>query len=116
METNKLSSWLRWFALAPAGFFCGLWLIFGAGEVAGGDISGVTHLAPAVLIIILVILAWKWTRAGGIGMLLTGIGILIYLLASIQNPQARLPGAILTGGPFLFSGLLFLLAGIFRRP
>lgn len=115
MENIKPSSWLRWLALIPAGFFTGLWLLFGLGEVTGGDMSGITHLTPAFLIIVLVVLAWKWPRNSGIAMLLAGGFIMIYLLVSIQSPAARLPGALLTGGPFLLSGLLFLLEGMFRR-
>jgi hypothetical protein len=115
MEKNTLSSWLGWFALLPAGLFTGLWLLLGMGEVKGGDLSGIIHLVPALLIIVLVIAAWKRPRIGGVAMLLAGAVIFIYLFASIQSPDSRLPGALLTGGPFLLSGVLFLLAGMSKN-
>jgi len=116
MQKNPLSFWFGWFALVPAGFFTGLWLLFSMGEVRGGDLSGILHLIPALLIIVLVVAAWKWPRTGGIALLLAGTVILAYLLTSIQNPESRLPGALLTGGPFLLSGVLFLLAGMSKSP
>lgn len=115
MEQKGLSTWLKWLGLIPAGLFTGLWLIFGVGEVAGGDLSGITHLVPAGLMILLVLVAWKWQRAGGLGMLLVGVVLILTLLASIQNPAGRLPGALLTGGPFLVSGILFFLGWMVKR-
>jgi hypothetical protein len=115
MGHYKLSDWLRWLALAPASFFTALWLLFGVGEVLGGDQSGLIHLAPALLMIGLLVVAWKWGRLGGIAMLATGLVVIIYLLIAIENPASKLPGALLTGGPFLVSGLLFLLADLLKR-
>lgn len=112
MQKHSLSFWLCWFALLPAGLFAGLWMVFGMREVLSGERSALSHLLPALIIVLLVLNAWKQPRTGGIALLLAGTAILIYLSAFIQSQDSRLPGALLTGGPFLLSGFLFWLAGV----
>ena len=116
MKKYTLSSWLEWFALLPAGLFTGLWLLMGMRELSAGDLGDLSHLLPALLIVFLVLVASKWPRQGAIALLVAGAALFLYLLAAMQSPESRLPGALLTGGPFLLSGMLFLLADRTRRP
>lgn len=83
-------------------------LFFGIGEIAGGDISGVIHLAPATAMLLLALLARQRPLEGG--------WVLLGLAAAMALAYARNPGVLpLTAGPFLLGGLLFLAAG-WRRP
>ena len=66
--------------------------------------------------LVLLILVRKWAQLGGLAMLLAGALILVYLLMAIQMPAGKLPGALFTSGPFLLSGILFLLAGLAKNP
>lgn len=115
MQKNTLASILWWLGLIPAGFFLGLWLLFGLGEVLGGDTSGLSHLIPAILMIILVLVSWRWPRAGGLAMLALGIIVAITLYSITPNPAGRMTGSLLTSGPFLVSGLLFFISGWLKK-
>lgn len=114
MQKNTLARVLWWIGLIPAGFFIGLWLLFGLGEVFGGDLSGLSHLIPAILMIILVLVSWKWPRVGGLVMLVLGLFAAIALYSTTPN-STGLSIALLTGGPFLVSGLLFFLSGLLKN-
>ncbi len=61
----KAAHWLRIAGLIPLGLEVAILLFFGFGEMGSGDLSGVSHLLPAVPIVLLGILAWLRPLEGG---------------------------------------------------
>jgi len=97
--------------LIPLGLQAFIFLLFGAAEIAKGDLSGAGHLvslAATVLLaslaatVLLAVLAWKRPIEGGIALLIVGIA------TSALVPSAAVPLA----GPQIVSGGLFLVGGI----
>jgi hypothetical protein len=59
------------------------------------------HLVPAALVLAIVVLAWKWPFAGGVGFVLLALG---YAL----SVGFRIDWVMVISGPMLMTGLLFL--------
>jgi hypothetical protein len=119
----KAAHWLRIAGLIPLGLEVAILLFFGFGEMGSGDLSGVSHLLPAVAIVLLGILAWLRPLEGGIALFAGGALFIIIFFASLA---ASTPGPSITGissaimilaVPQLVSGVLFFIAGLLsRRP
>ena len=90
-------------ALIPLGLQVGIYLLFGLGEMASGDVSGAGHLLPAVGTLALALLSWRRPIEGGAALLVVGI----VSRADVSDATALL----IMGAPQIVSGLLFLLAG-----
>ncbi|MBM3145189.1 MAG: hypothetical protein FJ010_09520 [Chloroflexi bacterium] len=94
--------------LIPLGLATAVSLLFGIGEMAGGDWSGVGHLIPAAIIIGLMWLGWKRPLWAGIPLLILGVVAAFYFTNEIRSPQDWLPPFLIFITPLLLSGSLFL--------
>ncbi|MDO9128228.1 MAG: hypothetical protein Q7U34_00025 [Anaerolineales bacterium] len=99
----KLAKGLKITALVLLGLVTAFLLYMGIGEIAFGDWGGIGHLIPAVVLGLLMWLAWK--RPLWAGMILVVLG----LVAGVRFYNPQYPDVALTvGGLPLFSGLLLL--------
>lgn len=121
VESIRAAHWLRIAGFIPLGLEVAILLFFGFGEMGSGDLSGVSHLLPAVAIVLLGILAWLRPLEGGIALFTGGALFIIIFLASLA---ASAPGPGITGissammilaVPQLVSGVLFFIAGLLSR-
>lgn len=117
----QAAHWLRIAGLMPLGLEVAVLLFFGFGEMGSGDLSGLSHLFPAVPIVLLGILAWLRPLEGGIALFAGGALFIIIFLASLA---ASTPGPGITAissammilaVPQLVAGLLFFIAGLLSR-
>lgn len=68
------------------------------------------HLIPTLVIVITLLIAWRWERLGGF--LFIALGVLYMLL--FWDPT-RWPAYLLISGPLFLAGILFLLDGFLRE-
>lgn len=114
----KTVSILKIIGLVPIGLIALVYLIFGIGESAGGDLSGLMHLVPFVIMGLAMWLCWKRPLWGGILLLAMA---LFRVLALIPELFLRPPGSIWNSSLFVLilipaiSGGLFLYAGLLER-
>jgi hypothetical protein len=113
---SKLSAILFWIALTILTLYGAFFLAFGVGEVAGGDLSGVIHLAPALLIYALVYLCWRRPFEGGITLMaaaiISGVRVIPANLAnSTGNSFYELIGFL----PSFAAGFLLLIAWLIAK-
>jgi len=77
------------------------------------------HLIPSFILLIFLIIAWKWEIAGGIFFLLIGIGIspMIYMHNFRMNGSVWMSLGVLgmITVPFIMAGLLFILGGVSKN-
>ena len=99
--------WLLVAALIPLALQVVIFLLFGIGEMASGDLSGAGHLIPAVSSVILAFLAWKRPLEGGAALLIAGV----VSLAGLREAAAILILAV----PQIISGPLYLVGGMIAR-
>jgi hypothetical protein len=91
----------------------GILALFTAGEVAGGDVSGLQHVVQALPLVALALLAWRKPRAGGVILIIVAIALAVLYAF---NAPAVVPGStrIVFGavlfGPAIVSGALFISA------
>ncbi len=106
---------LKFVALIPLGLMTLVLLLFGIGEMAGGDWSGAGHFIPVLFVVLVIALGWRRPLWGG-GLFLVGavLNSLRYLPAMLgrQNNTAPLFIMIL---PLALSGGLLLWAGFMER-
>jgi hypothetical protein len=82
---------------------------FEGNESLGAKLVGFfIHNIPVIILIIILIIAWKWEIAGGILFIVASIAGAIFYHAFRGNP-----GSIVVIGPFFFMGILFILHQIF---
>jgi hypothetical protein len=105
------SAALFWIALTLLTLYGALWLVFGVGEIAAGDLSGFSHLIPAVFIYALIYLCWRRPFEGGITLIVAG---LILGLREIPGWIAGNNTTFLLIGilPLVLAGLLLVIAKI----
>jgi len=117
----KAAHGLRIAGLIPLGLEVAILLFFGFGEMGSGDLSGISHLFPAIPIMLLGILAWLRPLDGGIALFAGGTLFIIIFLAGLA---ASTPGPGITGissammimaVPQLVSGGLFFIAGLLGK-
>jgi hypothetical protein len=99
--------WLLVAALIPLALQVVVFLLFGIGEMASGDLSGAGHLLPAVAGVILAFLTWKRPLEGGAALLIVGV----VSLAGLREAAAIL----ILAAPQIISGSLFLAGGMIAR-
>ena len=108
---------LKFAAMVPLAFMVLILLAFGIGESLGGDLSGLMHLVPVVLVGLVVWMCWKRPLWGGI-LLLAGAIVQaamfwrMFMRADASEIIAPLVIMIL---PLAFSGLLLLLTALLGR-
>lgn len=117
----RTAHWLRIIGLIPVGLQVLIYLVFGIGETASGELGGMMHLLQAIVITLLGILAWMRPLEGGIALFVCGalsaIGFIVALVASGPLPEDALisPSVIITAVPQIISGVLFFIAGLLSR-
>ncbi|MBN1991783.1 MAG: hypothetical protein JW953_03705 [Anaerolineae bacterium] len=94
--SNRRAKWFLGGGLILMGAYGVFWLIFGIGEMLSGDLSGVIHFIPVLMIVILMLLAIMRPLEAGI--VLVGLGIFASIFTNV----------LIGGIPFLVFGLLFL--------
>jgi hypothetical protein len=99
-------------AMLPLAFMILVLLVFGIGEMVGGDLSGAGHLIPVVFVGLVIWFCWKKPLWGGI-LLLIGAGFEVFNFRDVfarPNPELWLAPLLIMTLPLAFSGLLLLLA------
>ena len=112
---DKRALWVRRIALILMGLSAAFWVFMGVREMASGDFSGVAHLIPAAMIVLLMFLARQRPLEGGIVLAILGVAASAYFY-NAGAELARNRGVIaITGAPFLVAGLLLLAAAALAR-
>jgi hypothetical protein len=98
-------------ALVLLAFGVVFYLTFAVGEMAAGDVSGVQHLPPAIILAALLWLAWRRTYAAGIALLVLSVPLAIAYVVVLVVRDLPLPWALWVALPPVATGLLLLRAG-----
>jgi hypothetical protein len=111
------ATWLLRIGVVLLGIYAAYWLFFGFAEVISGDTSGLIHPLSAILLIVLMFLAWRQPKAGGVVFVILGVLTSIYYgVATMQGGRPFQPTSLLGGLPDVLFGILFLVAaGLNRR-
>ncbi len=112
----NLAKGLKITALVLMILVAAFFMLMGVGEMLGGDLSGMGHLPPVVLIAFMMWLGWKKPLAGGLTMSLLGVLISVYFFIVVNRPADKPIAMLIMGGPFILFGLFFLAAAFFERP
>ncbi len=114
----KSAHWLRIAGLVPLGLQVAIFLLFGIGEMASGDLSGAGHLLQVAVAVLLGILAWMRPLEGG-GALFVGaiLFIVSFMIGSTPPPELSVisPAIMILAAPQIVSGALFSIAGMLAR-
>jgi hypothetical protein len=70
----------------------------------------VMHNIPAFIVVVVLIIAWKWELAGGILFLLAAVAGSLYFRGFSGNP-----GVLIILLPFVISGILFIIHEVLVR-
>ena len=110
-ESIRSARWLRMAGLIPLGLQAAIFLLFGVGEMVGGDPSGAGHLLQMIVTVLPGILAWMRPLEGGVALFIAG------LVISISLPQSALmsPAIAIMAAPQVVSGVLLFIAGMLAR-
>jgi len=115
----RSARWLRIAGMVPLAAVLLLYLFFGIGEMASGDLSGAAHLLPAAAIALLAFLVWKRPLEGGAALIAgAALYFLIFLISmGLSLPESGVisPSIMITALPQLLSGGLLLIAGMLAR-
>jgi hypothetical protein len=103
--------WIRIAGLTPLGLQIAIFLLFGVGEMAAGDLSGAGHLLQVAVTALLGILAWMRPLEGGVALFIVG------MVTSIPFPESAVmsSGIMIMAAPQVVSGALFFIAGMLAR-
>ena len=118
---GKAVRWLRIAGLNPLSFQILVYLIFGIGEMASGEMGGAMHLLEAIVVVLLGVLAWSRPLEGGIALLVCGaLSAIDFVVARVTS--GPLPGGavvsasfLILASPMILSSVLFLIAGLLSR-
>lgn len=69
-------------------------------------VAFVVHLLPSAIVLIMVLIAWRWQTAGGLLFLAAGAGYAVTVVAG-QHPLSWIAAI---SGPLVLIGVLFLLS------
>jgi hypothetical protein len=99
-------------AMVPLGFMVLVLLMFGIGEVVGGDLSGIQHIVPVVFVGLVVWLCWRRPLWGGILLLLGAsfFTLTFWRMFTSEDLSAMVAPLVIMILPLAFSGLLLLAA------
>ena len=118
MKSYGVLYWLPRILIILAIFIVGLFALdsFSPGHTFWQNlVSFLMNLIPAFILIIILIIAWKWERAGGIILTILGIvfSILVFNLNFRRNHSvsASLLIVLIVCIPTLVAGILFLISG-----
>ena len=111
MQVRRSLGGARFWGLGLLGLGVVFFLLFAIGEIAAGDISGLQHLPPAIVLGALIWLGWRRPRTAGLALLAIavplGIAYLVVLVSRELPPFWAVPVAL----PPIVAGLLLLRAG-----
>ncbi len=103
VHEHRTASRLMIVGLIPLGLQIAIFMLFGLGEMASGELSGAGHLLPAVATLVLMLLSWKRPIEGGAALFVIG--------AVTTTDFSDTTALLIMAAPQIFSGLMFLLAG-----
>jgi len=98
-------------ALVLLGLGVAFYLTFAVGEMAGGDINGLQHLPPAVILALLLWVAWRRPRRAGIALLVIAVPFDGAYVALLLIRHLPLVWALVVALPPIVAGLLLVRAG-----
>ena len=76
-------------------------------------IAFAVHLVPTLIVVLVLVVAWRWEAVGGLLFLGAGVGYAIAVIAG-HHPLSWIPAI---SGPLFLIGMLFLLSGrVLPRP
>ena len=114
--SNPQAKWLLRIALVLMGICVVFLLYFGIGEMTSGDLGGLIHLVPAILLVVLMFLAWRRPIEGGVILIILSVLIFLYYgFATMEGGGSFQVGSLIGALPFLVSGNLFLFAAAVAR-
>jgi hypothetical protein len=109
VAAHPRARWLLYAGLLVLGLHTAFYLVFAIGESVGGDLSGLSHLVPAAVLILLMFLAYR--RPAESGWVLLAMGLVSMILYSgIGRGGFQFQTFLLAAAPSLLAGLLFLAA------
>ena len=111
----RSAHWLRIAGLFPLGLQVVIFLIFGVGEMAGGDLSGAGHLLQVAVPALLGILAWLKPLEGGAALFVLGFVFSMVTAMSVPEDAVMSPAIMILAAPQIVSGVLFFVAGMLAR-
>ena len=112
---KKSKGWLFWtpgvLGIVFAGFISIFALdVFGEGYGFWETVVALfMHLIPTFLVLIALVVAWRWERVGGVLFVLLGVA---YIL--MAYPSESLVAYLIISGPLILVGVLFLVSGCRR--
>jgi hypothetical protein len=102
---------LKIVALVLLGLGVAFYLTFAIGEMAGGDVSGIQHLPPAVILAVLLLLSWRHPLAAGIVLLVLAVPLAVVFAVLLVVRDLPLTWAMWIALPPTLTGLLLVWAG-----
>lgn len=120
ITANPTSHRLRIAACVVLAVPLAIFLLFGIGEMVGGDLSGGMHLVEALVVVLLGSLAWKRPFEAGLALSVGGVALAaVFLTVLLREPPREglinFSAFLILVLPTLIAGVLFLSAGILAR-
>ncbi|MBE9469456.1 MAG: hypothetical protein IMY72_14210 [Bacteroidetes bacterium] len=123
MEKNiKIFHWLPRLMCILAIFFISLFAAdsFSAGLTIWQQLGAFAiHLIPSFVLIILLLIAWKWEFIGGLIFILIGLGLspFVYIQNYQMNHSVWMSLGIIASitMPFVIVGILFIISNCFKK-
>jgi hypothetical protein len=98
-------------ALVLLGLGIVFYLMFAVGEMAGGDVSGIEHVPPAVILAVLFWAAWKHPLMAGIVLLALAVPLAIAYVVVLVVNDLPLTWALWIALPPVLTGFFLVRAG-----
>ncbi len=113
-EEIRMARWLRIAGLVALAVPAAILLIFGVGEMAGGDLSGAVHLVELAVTVLLGVLAWMRPLEGGAALAAAGGVFSVLLLREASGGKGGVMSSaiLILALPQIVAGGLFFLAGL----
>jgi hypothetical protein len=115
--TIKSAHWLRIAGLVPLFLQVAIFLLFGIGEMASGDLSGAGHLLQVAATVLLGLLAWMRPLEAGVALIAGAALFIAGMVTSINLSESTVisPAIMIMAAPQMISGVLFFIAGMLTR-
>lgn len=85
--------------------------VFGGNDTFGAQIIGfLMHNIPVLILLVILIIAWKWEIAGGVLFIVASLAGAYFYHAFTGNPWS-----LVVIGPFFLTGILFIIQGLVYR-
>jgi hypothetical protein len=122
MKTSKLLHWLPRIICILAILFLSLFALdsFSPERTLMQNILAfLTHLIPSFILILILIIAWKWEKTGGILLTIAGLAWTVFVfvinLKRTHSVAAALLIIVMLGLPFVLSGVLFITSSYSKK-